>query len=160
MPFTREQIIAAQAGLGHAVANNPKNISNPISVSTTPESGVTPYGGVVEFFTPTPAPTPAPTPSPSPEPSPEPNPRPTGGGSSVISEPDLGTPIGSGGSIGGGGGAIGGGGIFGGGGGGGGASETDGGGVVPEKPNYVLYIGILLAVIIAYKVLSKKTPKT
>jgi len=92
-----------------------------------------------------------PSPSPSPTPTPTPTSTPTSGGAST------------------GGGATTGSNTFplslptflgGGGGGGGGASETDGGGVVPEKPNYVLYIGILLAVIIAYKVLSKKTPKT
>lgn len=45
----------------------------------------------------------------------------------------------------------------GGGGGGGGATDntTDTSGIA-KKPNYVLYIGILLAVIVAYKVLSKK----
>jgi hypothetical protein len=53
--------------------------------------------------------------------------------------------------------------FLGGGGGGAGAGAGGGGGTedsidpnAPKKPNYILYGGILLAVIIAYKVLSKK----
>lgn len=46
--------------------------------------------------------------------------------------------------------------LGGGGGGGGGASATEPTvGATEKKPNYVLYVGVLLAVLVAYKVLSK-----
>jgi hypothetical protein len=85
------------------------------------------------------------------EPSPIP---PTGSGASVVTEPELGTPIirtpspvGTFGGIG-----------------GGAGSDTDSGAGIgidastngKKKPNYVLYGGILLAVIIAYKLLSSE----
>jgi hypothetical protein len=83
---------------------------------------------------------------------------PKGSGASVVAEPDLGTPIvkndtpspiGTGGigtapkptNTGGGSGA-----------GSGAGAMTNG----KKKPNYVLYLGILLAVIVAYKLLSSK----
>lgn len=93
---------------------------------------------------------------------------PKGSGASVVVEPELGTPIAreqptpiivsgiqagtgsTGGSIGGG--------IGGGGGGGSADSGTDDASTskTPKKKNYILYGGILLALIIAYKLLSKK----
>ena len=93
---------------------------------------------------------------------------PRGSGASVVVEPELGTPIareqptpiivsgiqaGTGST----GGGIGGG-IGGGGGGGGADSGTDDASTskTPKKKNYILYGGILLALIIAYKLLSKK----
>lgn len=166
MPLTPEQIIASQSGIRTAVENNPKNQNNPIVVSNVPESNVIVGGGTVEFI---------PLP-----PRPEAEPRPSSGGTSVVAEPNLGTPTGGTPTV-----EV----LtdsgtssdtpidtptntptenpiknlvsnlptFLGGGGGGGGATTDSGAVVPAtKPNYVLYIGILLAVIVAYKVLSKK----
>ena len=80
---------------------------------------------------------------------------PKGSGASVVAEPELGTPIVKADNpkpvgsstpspyIGGGAGA-----------GGGSEEETKTNDI--KKPNYVLYLGILLAIIVAYKVLSKK----
>jgi hypothetical protein len=92
------------------------------------------------------------------EPSPIP---PKGSGASVVAEPQLGTPIvkndisspiftfggGIGGGIGGGAGA---------GSGAGSGAGADASANMPKKPNYLLYGGILLAVIVAYKLLSSK----
>jgi hypothetical protein len=87
------------------------------------------------------------------EPSPIP---PKGSGASVVAEPQLGTPIvkndtpspvGTGGGIGGG---------IGGGAGSGTGSDTGVMTNMPKKPNYLLYGGILLAVIVAYKLLSSE----
>jgi hypothetical protein len=165
MPLTQAQILAMQSGIAQAVANNPKNIKNPI-VNDPLEGGVS-YGSGTGISNPAnywinPNPNPLP-------PRPEPTPTPTSGGTSVVAEPDLGTPtpaptdtgtlpntttnpikslVNSLPPF------------LGGGGGGGGATDTatDTGVVTPAKPNYVLYIGILLAIIVAYKVFGKKTP--
>jgi hypothetical protein len=76
---------------------------------------------------------------------------PTGSGASVVTEPELVTPIiRTPSPVG-----IGGGGI-GGGAGGGAGTDTEAMTNVDKKPNYLLYGGILLAVIVAYKVLSSK----
>ena len=131
---TQAQISQANTGLANAVANNPKNIRNPRGSSVIDSELGTPLSGGTETSSG------------------------TGSGTSIGSGTGTGTGntnansgTGSGGGIGGyfGGGA-------GGGASGGGEAEDSLDPNAPKKPNYVLYIGILLAVIIGYKVLSKK----
>lgn len=175
MPLTPEQIIASQSGLASAIANNPKNTTGHTMGGVNQTATETLEGGGTIFYINPPKDSDTVVSNPLP-PRPEPTPTPTSGGTSVVAEPNLGTPTG--------------GTVsaevltdsgtstdtptntptenpiknlvsnlptFLGGGGGGGGATTDSGAVVPAtKPNYVLYIGILLAVIVAYKVLSKK----
>ena len=70
---------------------------------------------------------------------------PTGSGASVVTEPELVTPIIRTHSP-----------YFGSGAGSGAGTDTEAMTNVDKKPNYLLYGGILLAVIVAYKVLSSK----
>lgn len=54
MPFTQAQILASQLAIANARENNPKNIANPIVVSTTPESNVMPNGMTISWVNPNP----------------------------------------------------------------------------------------------------------
>jgi hypothetical protein len=124
MPFTEVQMSAMRIAIEKARANNPKNINNPI-VNNSIESGnifnsdiglnnSSNYPILSDELT-------------------EPN----SNGTSVVAEPNLGTPTGgSSGST---------------------TNNTlNSEATISKKPNYLLYGGILLVVIIVYKVFSKK----
>lgn len=155
MPFTQEQMSAIRIAIEKARANNPKNQSNPIVNNLTDGGNFLNSGTGLN------------------------NPNnyailneeqtdPKSSGTSVVTEPNLGTPTGgtptdvasTGGTPTGG-------------------TSTDGtstggtstggsatnntsntGATISKKPNYILYGGILVAVIIVYKVFSKKTSTT
>ena len=155
MPFTQQQMSAIRIAIEKAKANNPKNQSNPIVNNLTDggnflNSGTglnnpNNYATLNEEQT-----------------------DPKSNGTSVVTEPNLGTPTGgtptdvasTGGT------PTGGtstGGISTGGTPTGGSTTnntSNTGATISKKSNYILYGGILVAVIIVYKVFSKKTSTT
>lgn len=160
MPFTQQQMSAIRIAIEKAKANNPKNQSNPIVNNLTDggnflNSGTglnnpNNYATLNEEQT-----------------------DPKSNGTSVVTEPNLGTPTGgtptdvasTGGTPTGGTstGGISTGGISTGGTPTGGSTTnntSNTGATISKKSNYILYGGILVAVIIVYKVFSKKTSTT